>query len=62
METKILLETLRTHPFLEGFRPEDIENLAGMAFQARFETDQVIFREGDESSFFYLVGGGEDRP
>ncbi len=59
METKILLETLRTHPFLEGFRPEDIENLAGMAFQVRFDTDQVIFREGDESSFFYLVVEGK---
>jgi CRP-like cAMP-binding protein len=53
------MESLRAHPFLEGFRPEDIENLAGMAFKVHFDPDQVIFREGDESSFFYLVLEGK---
>lgn len=59
METKALVEALKAHPFLEGFRLEDVEKLAGMAFEVRFDTDQMIFREGDESSFFYLLLEGK---
>ncbi len=59
METKNLIEALKAHPFLDGFCPEDIDKLAGLAFQVRFETDQMIFREGDESSFFYLLLEGK---
>lgn len=59
MDTKNLIEALRAHPFLDGFRPEDIDKLASLAFEVRFDTDQMIFREGDESSFFYLLLEGK---
>lgn len=59
MDPKRLVEVLKAHPFLEDFRPEHIEKLAGMASQVSFEADQTIFREGDESSFFYLLLDGK---
>ena len=49
---------LREHPFLEGFRPDHIDTLAGMAGVVRFRKTEVIFREGDASSFFYLLLSG----
>ena len=53
-----LADTLREHSFLENFRPDHIEKLAGMASQVRFGKNEMIFREGDSSSFFYLLLGG----
>lgn len=59
MDTQQFIEVLQSHPFLEGFRAEFIEKLAGLAFQARFDTDQMVFREGDHSSLFYLILEGK---
>ncbi len=59
MEMEALMQTLQAHPFLEGFRKEQLEKLAAMAVEARFAKDQTIFREGDESSFFYLLVSGK---
>ena len=53
-----LLVVLREHPFVTGFRSEHTARLAALAQPVRFETDQVIFREGDEYSIFYLIGEG----
>jgi CRP/FNR family cyclic AMP-dependent transcriptional regulator len=53
-----LSNTLREHPFLASFRPEHIEKLAAMASEVRFGKGELIFREGDESSFFYLLLSG----
>ncbi len=58
MTTDNLVDTLRTHPFAEGFKPEHIGKLAGMAGVVRFEKNAIIFREGDESSAFYLLLSG----
>ena len=54
-----LANTLREHPFLEGFEPEHIDKLAGMASEVRFGKGELIFREGDQSSFFYLLLSGK---
>ena len=59
MDPKKLVEILKSHPFLENFRLEHIEKLAGMASQVSFQPDQIIFREGDESSLFYLLLEGK---
>ena len=59
MESTNLLELLQKHPFLEGFQPKHIEKLAELGHELRFERDRVIFREGDESSFFYLIISGK---
>jgi CRP-like cAMP-binding protein len=58
MTLENLANTLREHPFLEGFAPEHIDKLAAMASEVRFGKGALIFREGDESSFFYLVLSG----
>ncbi|MDR3389112.1 MAG: Crp/Fnr family transcriptional regulator [Rudaea sp.] len=49
---------LAGHPFLAGLPPSDIEKLAALAFEVHFQPEQIIFREGDPSSFFYLILSG----
>ena len=49
---------LKAHPFLEGLPEKHIDTLAAMAFEASFEARQIIFRESDPSSFFYLILSG----
>ena len=53
-----LLQALERHPFVSDFSPEDRARLATLAKEVRFEPDQVIFREGDDYSVFYLLGKG----
>jgi|SRR5450631_4645331 len=53
-----LLATLRHHPFVADFEPRHVEKLAALAQHTRFERDQIIFREGDECSEFYLIVTG----
>ena len=50
--------SLAAHPFLEGFPEPMLEKLAGMAFEVTSEPDQILFRESDPSSFFYLILSG----
>jgi len=59
IKSKSLVETLKEHAFLAGFRPEHIDQLAAMANEVQFDRDQVIFREGDASSFLYLIIKGK---
>ena len=53
-----LLEVLQKHPFVAPFKPEHTARLAELAQQVQFETNQVIFHEGDLFSVFYLLGSG----
>ena len=53
-----LLQALERHPFVSDFSPQDQARLAGLAKEVRFAPDQVIFREGDDYSVFYLLGKG----
>jgi CRP-like cAMP-binding protein len=59
MEAKTLTEALRDHPFLEGMKPNHVQKMAEVAMEVQFARDQVIFREGDESSLFYLLLSGK---
>jgi len=59
MDTKTLLEVLRNHPFLQGMKPEHVTRMAGIAQEVQFAKDQMIFRQGDESGFFYLILSGK---
>jgi len=53
-----VLNMLRHHPFVAEFEPRHIEKLASLAKEIRFERDQVLFREGDECTEFYLIVNG----
>jgi CRP-like cAMP-binding protein len=59
METKTLVEVLRRHPFIEGFEDEYVEKMAAMAEETQFGRDEVIFREGGECPYFYLLLSGK---
>ena len=56
------MKTLRApiieHPFFLGLKPDQLEILLGCASEAKFQADQVLFREGEPASRFYLVGSG----
>jgi len=58
MTREELTKAVAEHPFTAGFRPEHIEKLAAMASNVRFAKNELIFREGDSSSFFYLLLSG----
>ncbi len=49
---------LREHPFTKGFWPEHLAHLAVMASEVHFQPGELIFHEGDHSSFFYLLISG----
>lgn len=49
---------LRSHDFLRGLDSGNLERLEALAHDVRFERDQVIFREGETSSFFFLIVSG----
>jgi CRP/FNR family transcriptional regulator, cyclic AMP receptor protein len=51
-------ESIQSHPFAEGFWPEHVARLSAMASEVRFQPGEVIFHEGDHSSFFYLLISG----
>lgn len=59
METKSLVEILREHPFLEGFKPQHVQKMAEMALEVQFGRDQIVFKEGEECGLFYLIVSGK---
>jgi CRP-like cAMP-binding protein len=59
MEMRQLVETLGSHPFVRGLPATHIEKLAGLAAAARYQDEQVIFRQGDVSNLFCLVISGK---
>jgi CRP-like cAMP-binding protein len=56
--TEGVLATLQRHPFVEEFQSQHVEKLAALSTRVRFEGGQIIFREGDECSDFYLIVSG----
>jgi CRP-like cAMP-binding protein len=58
MSTEIISALLKGHTFTAGFWPEHIANLAAMASEVHFLPGELIFHEGDHSSFFYLLISG----
>jgi CRP-like cAMP-binding protein len=53
-----MTSALQEHPFTKAFWPDHIARLAPMASDARFDAGEIIFQEGDHSSFFYLIVSG----
>ncbi len=56
--TEGVLATLQRHPFVEEFQSQHVGKLSALATRVRFDGDQIIFREGDECSDFYLIVSG----
>jgi len=57
MET--LQRMLANHPFARGLNDRHVELLVGCASNIRFETGQLVFREGEEAKQFYLIREGK---
>jgi CRP/FNR family transcriptional regulator, cyclic AMP receptor protein len=53
-----VVEDLERHSFTKAFWPDHIARLASMASEARFDAGELIFQEGDHSSFVYLIVTG----
>jgi CRP-like cAMP-binding protein len=58
MKAEEMIDILREHPFLQGMDAKNLEKLAGMAAEVNFGKNDFVFREGDASSFFYLLLSG----
>ena len=56
MET--LQRILAEHPFFSDMEERLLEILVGCAANVRFESGEVIFREGEEADKFYLIRHG----
>jgi len=58
-----MIETLQPilaeHPFFQGMEESLLEVLVGCACNVRFESGEVIFREGEEADKFYLIRSGK---
>ena len=52
------IEVLEKHPFAQGFWQDHVDRLAAMAADVHFAPNELIFQEGDHSSFFYLLISG----
>ena len=53
-----MVEIIKSHPFAEGFWPDHVARLSAMGSEIHFRPGEVIFHEGDHSSFFYLLSSG----
>lgn len=57
------METLKTylveHPFLKDLNPDQLELITGCASNVRFNSGELIFREGDDANHFYMIRHGK---
>jgi CRP/FNR family cyclic AMP-dependent transcriptional regulator len=52
------IQILRNHLFVEGLPEGHIASLASLASEVEFRENQVILKDGERSSFFYLLIAG----
>ena len=48
-----------THPFLKGMSQHQLRILSDCAMQAHFNSNEVIFSEGEPADRFYLIQNGQ---
>ena len=51
-------EAAKAHELLKGFEPQHLEKLVGLAREAEFQRDSIIFHQGAKVPFFYLLTKG----
>jgi CRP/FNR family transcriptional regulator, cyclic AMP receptor protein len=49
---------ITNHPFFHGMKPEHLDIVARGATEANLKPDQILLREGEPASQFYLVERG----
>ena len=54
-----IIDQLTGHPFFQSLPHDLYEALAPCASIMRYETDQVIYQEGDEADTFFLIRSGK---
>ena len=59
MKSESLFEGAREQPFLKGLSAEHVEKMMAISSEVQFNADDVIFREGQKSDFFYLILSGK---
>ncbi len=59
MTTDIMTAVLKMHPFVDELEPEHLAKLSELAREVHFERGQIIFREGEECRYFYLIMSGK---
>ncbi len=58
IRTATLTGSYRRIPFFKGLDDSHLSKLEALGHELTFDRDQIIFREGDESSFFYIILSG----
>jgi CRP-like cAMP-binding protein len=53
-----LKETITAHPFFRDMKPEHLDIFAYGATAGKFQSEQILFREGEPASQFYLIESG----
>jgi CRP-like cAMP-binding protein len=56
--TRALEQTISSHPFVAGLKPEHLQVLGDNAMMMRYEPGEIIFRDGDPANRFYLICRG----
>jgi CRP-like cAMP-binding protein len=56
--TESFVQALRGHAFLQDFQDDHVEMLARLATPVAFDADEIIFRLGEVTSYFYLITSG----
>ena len=51
-------KAISKHPFLEGMSPHQLALVRDFAIRVHFTRDEMIFREGDPATRFYLLQNG----
>ena len=59
IESASLEAAICQHPFLTGMSPHQYRILSDCAMPRRFETNEMILREGDPADRFYLLRTGQ---
>jgi len=58
MNAEVSIPELEQHHFVSGLSPKHVQTLARLASKTRFSKGDVIFREGEHCSEFYLIVSG----
>ena len=56
--TTTLEPIIRQHPFFEGLEDHHLSIIVGCAKNVRFQEKEMVFQEGDDADWFYLIREG----